>query len=209
MVLLSMWRGFFRMNLAGMLLCMGRFHILPCFITHVGTLWSDAGLYFLVDFVVSVASPADQMLPGKQFNGALRCSASMQVSVRRTNNHARCLWCNNAALVAALTTKAAGMPEFGDMSSHQHSSNARCGLFTSTEDNDNKVVTFTLHITTSLGYGHDTNRLCRAPSLKLVHITKYGYLKVSKCKQIMQLITYKELHFSINGVGLAYVFLKI
>ena len=40
-------------------LCMGRFHMLPCIITSVSTLWSDAGLYFLVEFVVYTASTAD------------------------------------------------------------------------------------------------------------------------------------------------------
>ena len=64
-------------------LCMGRFHMLPCFTTCVSRLWSDAGLYFLkfVDFGVYAASTAYQMLTGKQFNRALRCSASMLASV--------------------------------------------------------------------------------------------------------------------------------
>ena len=60
-------------ELGGNVLRMGGFHTLSCFIAGVGKLWGDAGLLdFPVDSGVFVAYTADQMLAGKQFNGAIR-----------------------------------------------------------------------------------------------------------------------------------------
>ena len=60
-------------ELGGNVLRMGGFQTLSCFIACVDKFWGEAGLLdFLVDSGVYVASTADQMLAGKQFNRALR-----------------------------------------------------------------------------------------------------------------------------------------
>ena len=60
-------------EIGGNVLRTGGFHTLSCFFACVGKFWGDARLVdFLVDSGVYAASPADQVLVGKQFNRALR-----------------------------------------------------------------------------------------------------------------------------------------
>jgi hypothetical protein len=55
------------------LLRLGGFHTLSCFITSVCKLWGDGGLAdLLVDSGVCAACTVEQMFSGKQFNRAVR-----------------------------------------------------------------------------------------------------------------------------------------